>query len=616
MSGGTRLRRLRAIARDERGAIGPMVAVLSVSLLLATGLALDVALYYSGNRELRSATEAAALAAATRASSASAARDRAEQYLRQNGYDASVIKSFQVGYYCANDADKAANNSGSRFFLSPAAGGCAGSTRGTNAVRLTTGKTGKRFLTGVLGRAAPIPDLAATASAARVDEAGISITSGLLTITNTLVVAVNDLLGALLGIKLRLNTDDIEALMGGNVDAGRFFDALAKRTGKTGTYQQLTQGTYGMQDLALAAADAAYDSRTAAALRVFASQVSNGYQVPLTGLFGLGVWKNMPVGGADVAPSLRAGINAYQLIAYAAQAGPGAIDLSDLVSIVVPNSTVAIRAVATGHMDRPRFAFGPAGETTVGTSLLRLQVDVNLVNLNVVDLVNASARVPLVIDVAAADATIKTISCENNAEQRNTTSVKVETHTGLVNVYLGEPTRASMMTKPVPPISAADFDVADILKLRLNLLLIGLDVVSVQGKAVVQPVVGATRDVDFSAKAPSNPADDPLVALQKPISFGGGVVVGNQLQLGSTIQSLNTSLLAPGNLRACTLALICLSSDQRVISSVSSVLGTVGNVLGNTADPLLDNVLAALGIQLGHATVWTTGARCGVPVLI
>jgi uncharacterized membrane protein len=39
-------------------------------------------------------------------------------------------------------------------------------------------------------------------------------------------------------------------------------------------------------------------------------------------------------------------------------------------------------------------------------------------------------------------------------------------------------------------------------------------------------------------------------------------------------------------------------------------------LLGNVADPLLDNVLAALGIELGHATVWTTGVRCGVPVLI
>jgi len=38
--------------------------------------------------------------------------------------------------------------------------------------------------------------------------------------------------------------------------------------------------------------------------------------------------------------------------------------------------------------------------------------------------------------------------------------------------------------------------------------------------------------------------------------------------------------------------------------------------VGSTVDPLLDSVLAALGIQLGDASVWVTGARCGVPVLI
>ena len=62
-----------------------------------------------------------------------------------------------------------------------------------------------------------------------------------------------------------------------------------------------------------AAASAADDSAPAAALPLLAGQVGNGYAVPLNGLFGLGVWKNMPVGGADEKPALRAGINAYQL---------------------------------------------------------------------------------------------------------------------------------------------------------------------------------------------------------------------------------------------------------------------------------------------------------------
>src|SRR3546814_12536121 len=85
----------------------------------------------------------------------------------------------------------------------------------------------------VLGPANPLPDLSASATAARIDEAGIGISSGVLTVTNALVNSVNDLLGALLGIELRLSAADVEALMASNVDAGLFFDALAQRVGES-----------------------------------------------------------------------------------------------------------------------------------------------------------------------------------------------------------------------------------------------------------------------------------------------------------------------------------------------------------------------------------------------
>jgi uncharacterized membrane protein len=595
---------VRDLVRDESGVVGPLIAVMGVALVGAAGLALDVGLYYTENRKLRSATEAAALAAAMNPAQATS---RAQNYLSRNGYDASVIKKVEVGYYCADSVNHAA---GARFVTAADLSNCPGSSA-TNAVRLTTGKTSRKFLTGVLGSAGPIPDMAITASAARIDEAGIAVTSDLLSltaggITGTLVGAVNGLLGTLLGIPgLNLSGTDIYALMNNNVDAGRFFDSLAKRTSQTGTYYQLTQGTYGIQDIAYAAADAAYSTSTATALRNFGGAVGNGYKVPLAGLFGLGVWKNMPVGGSDAAPGphLRAGINAYQLIAFAAQAGPGAIDLSHVVSLVVPNSVVAIRGVGTGTMDRPRFAFGPVGEAKVGTSLLRLQLDVKLTNLNIADIVNATATVPLVIDVAAGQAEVSAIDCNSKSEQSTQTKVTIHANSGLVNIYLGTLKNSKAMTKPVPAISAADFDVAELFSLKL----LFINVVSVKGKAFVQPVVGAE----------SYPAFGPNEAglISTSTSIGRGVNVGNKLALGSTITGLNSSLLGNG-LQACTLSLLCFNSNTTVIQDVSSVLNVVGGVLGNTADPLLDNVLAALGIQLGSATVWTTGVRCGAPVLI
>lgn len=599
-SPGRRLRDLRELRDDERGVIAPAVAVLAISLLAAAGMVLDLGLYYMGNRDLRAATEAAALSAAVNPAQA---QQRATDYLIRNGYDASVIKSVEVGFYCANIG--AGYPAGSRFVSGSNLADCPGSSAvNGNAVRLVTGKTGRRFMTGVLGSASPIPDLSATASAARIDEAGIAVTSGHLTVTNTLLNSVNKLLGALIGISLRLSTTEIEALMGGNVDAGNFFDALAKRTGQTGTYFQLTQGTYGIGDIALAAADAAGNADTAAALRTFGTAAGNSYRVPLAGMFGLGVWKNTPVGSADSRPSLRAGLNAYQLITYAAQAGPGVVDASDLVNLLLPSnpgSTVKVVAVASGAAARPRFSFGPAGETNAGTSMLRLQLDVSPIGV---------ATVPLVVDVAAADTSLTAIECANQTEQNTQTRVTLTANSGLVNIYLGKLLKADGMTKAMPPLTKNDFDFAPLVDTRP--LLGPILGIWIDGKAAVAPVVGATNSTVVFGPGGRGTVGSP----QAP---GQSVTVGNAAQVGNTISGLGSFLGGRnGGLRVCVGLTGCVidTSDNALLGLVGNVLNSVGSVLNNTADPLLDNVLAALGVELGHATVWVTGARCGVPVLI
>ncbi|MDE8650505.1 TadG family pilus assembly protein [Novosphingobium album (ex Liu et al. 2023)] len=598
--------RLRALARDEGAAVGPMIAVLAVSLLAVGGLALDVGLFYVGNRDLRAATEAAALAAAMDPANAQA---RARGYLTSNGYDPGVLQSVTTGRYCA-DSHLAAS---ARFDTSFTR--CPGNGR-ANAVRLTTSKPSRRFLTGIMGNVL-IPDLAATATAARIDEAGVAVTSGLITVTNSLVNAVNDLLGALLGIKLRLSTADIEALMGGNVDAGLFFDNLAQRTGQTGTYGELVAGTYSLQDIVLAAADATKNPATAASLRVFGTQVGAGHPVPLAGLFGLGVWQDMPVGEADARPALRAGMNAYQLIAFAVQAGNATLDLSGVVNIVSPGSTARIAAIATGPVDRPRFSFGPAGETQVGTSALRLQVLLSNIALNVPGILNTHiGDVPVLLDVAAAQAEVSAIDCLNTAEQRADTRVTVTARSGLVNAYIGT-APANAMTSPMPTITAADIGQANLLDIGVlgNLLRVTAKV-----RAVAQPVFGNSGSPVFGPGGAGTIGDP-----GQPNSPGTPASVGNGSQLGYTIGtlvgSLSSGLDVDVTLLGLCLPIVC-SVDTSLIEStvlgalLPAIVTPLTGLVGSTADPLLDNVLAALGVQLGHATVWVTGARCGVPVLV
>ena len=577
------------LGRNRRGAVAPMIAVLGASLIGATGFALDAGLYYVGNRELRAATEAAALAAAMNPAQAVS---RARDALEHNGYDPAILRLVELGRYCPD----AALSPEQRF--DPSLTLCAGDGR-INAVRLHTGEPSRRFLTRVLGGANPIPELAATATAARIDEAGQGITSGVLTVSNSLVNSVNNLLGALLGVQLQLNNADVENLMASNVDAGRFFDALAARVGETGSYEDLTNRSVGLQDLMIAAAGAADQPGTAATLNLLASQIGNGYMVPLSGLFGLGVWKNMPVGEADEQPALRAGINAYQLFAFAVQAGSGTIDLSDAVSRVVDGSTVRIAAVASGPMDRPRFSFGPAGETSVGTSALRLQLELGL-GLSILG--DGVDPVPVLIDIAAARSDVTAIDCPDTAEQARDTRVSVLASSGLVNAYIGN-APANAMSRPMPPLSASDITPARILNI--------LGIVTADARAVAQPIMGNSGTLVFGPGGQGT--------IGRPGAPGSPASIGNGSQTGTLLTSLIGSLTTADGLQvqALGLCLFPLCSESGVRSQLlGEITAPIASLAGGTVDPLIDNLLAALGIQLGHATIWVTGARCGVPVLV
>src|SRR5688572_22994458 len=134
--------------RDRRGAVAPMIAALGATLVGATGFALDAGLYYTANRELRAATEAAALAAAMSPADATA---RAGEALSRNGYDPAILRSVEVGRYCPDAAMPADQRFDTTFAR------CPGDGR-TNAVRVQTGMPSRRFLTRVLGSANPIPE--------------------------------------------------------------------------------------------------------------------------------------------------------------------------------------------------------------------------------------------------------------------------------------------------------------------------------------------------------------------------------------------------------------------------------------------------------------------------
>lgn len=610
--------RLLAFWRDEQAAVTPMVAALAVTLVGATGLVLDAGLFYVGNRQLKAATEAAALAAAIDPSNA---YDRANAYLGKNGFPGLLMpEDVEVGRYCA---DKNITDPKARFIEPTASCPDTSPTNPqANAVRLTTHKKSKRFLTRILGSLDPIPDLTATATAARIDEAGIATTANFLGADSTkpigaLLGSVNSyLLTPLLGINLT-NESAVRAMMTHNVDAAKFFDHLARHVANATFERRDSNPTYGellnRDDITLgmllaSAAEATNDKDTANTLRNLSTAPKSINVVNLQGLFGLGVWQNMPVGEGSAPQGLRAGLNAYQLLAYAAQAsGPATLDLSAPVNLAVPGSVVKIESIGTtspSDASKPRFSFGPEG-TEVSTSSLRLKLSVGLGSIgSLVD--NLVPSLPVLIDIGAGSAVIDEISCGQNQIEDST--VKVHTSARLLGIYVGE-APANAMNRPMPLIRKDDIKPAKIVN-GINLLLVKTPAIT--ARAVVDPVTGGERPAITFGRQQGN-----VYQIGLPDSElypGTSAELPNSAALGET----TTNLLSSLELSVCDFdgnnCILDLGIVTRPLADLLRPL--LRSVLDNLVGSILDNLLAALGLELGNTRVWVTGVRCGVPVLV
>lgn len=582
--------RLRFFWNDRSAAVAPMVAVLGATLICAAALALDAGVYYAEDRALQGATEAAALSAAIDPYDA---LSRARSYLQQNGYPATVIRSIEVGRYCA-DSSLAP---GARFFPSGAENPCPGNGRLT-AVRLKTRKASKRYLSAVFGEASPIPDASAAATAARVDEAGLQMTSGALTLDTGVV---NQLLTALTGKNIALTLLQFQALMGSNIDAGVFLDRLASRTGQTGTYASILTNPAPFATVIGAAADAAAMGGNIAvrdALTALQTQGAGSPAVSLAGLVDLGIWEKIPAGNATGPASLRAGLNAYQLIAYALQTNGRSTTVNGLNVGVAGITSVQLVGAVSGTLSRPRFGYGPENETSAYTAITRLHLSVRVANLGALlklPLVNGlGVDIPLVIEIGQGSASITGISC--GTEAATDSRVAVQAQSGLLSAYIGKPP-ADLLTQPFRPLSANDFDpviLADLLLIKLTL------------KGAVGPILGTgPRTLSFTRQGSAGLIGDPRSG-----SAGTPIRIGNGSQLAPLLSSLGSNLQLDA--RVPLLGIYVPAGD--IVSAATPLLFGAISALGT--DPLIDALLNGLGVQAGYADSWVTGVRCGVPVLV
>src|SRR3546814_10283449 len=105
-------------------------------------------------------------------------------------------------------------------------------------------------------------------------------------------------------------------------------------------------------------------------------------------------------------------------------------------------------------------------------------------------------------------------------------------------------------------------------------------------------------------------------SIGRPGSPGTPASIGNGAQVGPLLTSLVGSLGGQDGLQVTLLGsclpIVCDATRALARSQLSSaVVNPVAGLVGTTIDPLVTDLLAALGVQLGHATPWATGARCG-----
>lgn len=619
-------RSLLAIGRDERGATAAIVAVLGAVLIGTAGVALDTGLYFSQQSNLQAATEAAALSAAADhnlgdATSASL-EDRARQYLGYNGYTAAQIGTMTIkaeaGFYCPD------NDGTTRSFQS-ANNNCSGGQNDTKtALKLDITAPSTSYLTRALGGGALLPRLASTATAARVDEAGLGMTTGVLGIKGGLV---KDLLSLLAGRTVALSLAQRNALLASNVDAGLMFDALAAQVNETGTYGDLMDHPVTLADLASAIRTTQVpgsDPLLLSALDYLAGNFGKTISIKLRELFKLGVWELTPIdpegGGTSRKTGLRAGLNSYQLLTYALESEGRDVSLAGLTVPAAPLATVRLGGMVTSAMSRPRFAFGPHGETTVGTAAVRILLEVKLLDLKnllggLVSLLNqllgsflgnllgrlllgdpdaSAVYLPLLLQVSEGTATIDGISCGPDAKTQ--TDVRVNAHSGLLGVFIGE-MPSDVLSSTRMPITSADIKPAELLN---------LGILAIRLRATVQDVAGAEETVTFTQTGSTNRIGHPSIPPDGIVA-GIPAKVGNRVRLGST---LKTIAIEP------EVRLFGGPSEPVQGPIVTYVAQALAVPIGALVDPLVNGLLDLLGLQLGNASVSVTGARCGVPVLV
>ena len=550
----TLLRRFRA---DQRGNFAITGAVLMSLVVGCAALGVDLGSIFLDRRKTQSATDLAAIVAASNLGNATNA---ASATVVQNNYPASALVSVELGTYTPNPAIAPPAR-----FVTPAVGTA-------NAARVTLNtQTPLYFARYITGASQYTINTSATATSTAL--ASFSIGSSLLSVNGGLV---NAMLGGMLATSLSLSVLDYQSLASARIDAFDFMSALATRVNLTGaTYNTILTGNLKVSDMIAAAlsaqqADNGASSATTALSSI--SQAVTGLSSTITpaSLIDLGPYDDMTVGQT---PKTSFSVSALDLLSAIAEVANGTHQIATSVNLGLPGiasvsliATIGERPVGTSWLE-----VGSAG-ASVHTAQTRILLQVQLLGSGPV----AAVNLPVYVEIASGTATLNAVTC--GYPNISTSNVTLGVTPGIVNAWIGNVTPAQLSdftTAPNPPPAT----------------LVNLGLVTVTGLA----------NADMGNTTPTN------------VNFSYADIQSN---VGQTVTTTNfTNSLTSSLLTSLSLNVNVAGLGIAIPGLGSTVAGLIGGAT-SSVDQVIAQVLATLGVQVGSATVWVSSIRCDGAVLV
>ena len=552
-------------ARNERGNMAILFAGVAALSTVMGAFAVDEGSLYLERRQMQSAADLAAIAAAQDPGHAFL---RAREALAEAGLippgtsDAALAEargpiSLQVetgGY--SPDPSLAV---GARF----QPGGAV-----ANAAHIRFRRQGTLYFARIWDSP---PAIGVDALASATPSVAFSIGSRLAGLENGIA---NSVLNGLMGTNVSLSAVSYQGLAEAQINLFSFLDALAQEIGiSAGSYDDLLHASADRGAIARALTDV-LDGADATAATALGQALGHGGSLPLDKLVSLGPAARLALGTGAKAGYL-AGVSALEMLTASAALADGGHEVSLGAGLDVPGLTRLDTSLAVGEPQQfaAWFALGPSG-TIVRTAQVRLRFVATIAGGT--SLPGLSVRLPLYLDVAYGEAGVMAAACP--AAGAKTGSAIIDTRPGAARLTAGE---------------VADADFTDF---------------------AADPPVGAARLVDAGlVEVTASGVADIAQMVPQPLDFAPWEIEDGTVKTVSTTQA--TQSLAASLLSNLTLKVETIGLGLSAAGVKSAVAGLV-KPLGPPLDAMIASVLGALGLSIGSADVTVYGVNCGRAVLV